>query len=171
MSRATAVIREWRWPALVALGVIVAGVVIALLQPSPAGYLDPNGTGPQGGHALADLLTERGQHVQRTAAPAGPGSGPGELEVITSPDLLTPAQLDQAGRFGGDIMLVDPDPAALRAVAPRVAMTGAGPEAIAGPCAPRGPRSSRATPTSAARCCTPATRPRRSATRSMAASP
>ena len=122
MSRVTAVIRDWRWPALVALGVIGAGVIIALLQPSPAGYLDPDGTSPVGGHALADLLTERGQPVQRVSAPAGPGDA--DLELITSPALLTPAQLDQAGRFGGDILLVDPDPAALRAIAPQVTMIG-----------------------------------------------
>jgi hypothetical protein len=124
VSRVTAVIRDWRWPALVALGVIGAGVAIALLQPSPAGYLDPNGTSPVGGHALADLLTERGQPVQRVSAPAGPGGAPAGLELITSPGLLTPAQLDQAGRFGGDILLVDPDPAALRAITPRVTMIG-----------------------------------------------
>lgn len=131
MSRVTAVIRDWRWPALVALGVIGAGIVIALLQPSPAGYLDPNGTSPVGGHALADLLTERGQPVQRVSAPAGPGDA--GLELITSPGLLTPAQLNQAGRFGGDILLVDPDPAALRAIAPGVTMIGDDPEVVAQP--------------------------------------
>jgi hypothetical protein len=114
------VIRACRWPALVAAVVVVAGVVIALLQPSQtSGYLDPGDATPTGGRALAALLTARGQQVVRTQLPPGP-SGDGSLEFVTSPELLSDAQLAQAGRFTGDILLVDPDAAALRAIAPRV---------------------------------------------------
>lgn len=136
MSRLRRVIRSWRWLALIVLLVLGAGVVSALLQPSAPGYLDPSGTGPTGGRALADLLAERGQHVDRTGVPVSGGAG--RLELVTSPDLLSTAQLRQAGRFGGDILLVDPDPAALRAIAPRVqilwdstADVDAGPDCIA----------------------------------------
>jgi len=132
MSRATQAVRRWRWPAVAALAVVVAGAVIALLQPSAAGYLDPAGTGPDGGHALADLLTARGQHVLRAAAPTGAGPSR-ELELITSPDLLTPAQLARAGRFRGDILLVDPGPAALRALAPAIRLAGNDPAQPAEP--------------------------------------
>jgi hypothetical protein len=127
MSRTTQAVRRWRWPAVAALAVVVAGAVVALLQPSADGYLDPAGTGPDGGHALADLVTARGQHVLRTAVPVGasPGrNGTRELELVTSPDLLTPAQLAKAGRFQGDILLIDPDPAALRALAPGIRLAG-----------------------------------------------
>jgi len=121
VNRMMPVVRAWRWPALAAAAVIVAGVVIALLQPSPAtsGYLDPGDATPTGGRALAALLTARGQQVARTQLPPGQ-SGDGSLELVTSPALLSGAQLAQAGRFTGDILLVDPDTAALHAIAPRV---------------------------------------------------
>jgi hypothetical protein len=127
MSLTTQAVRRWRWPAIAALAVVAAGAVVALLQPSATGYLDPAGTAPDGGRALADLVTARGQHVLRTAVPvvASPGKGgTRELELVTSPDLLTPAQLAKAGRFQGDILLVDPDPAALRAIAPGIRLAG-----------------------------------------------
>lgn len=119
MSRA---IRRWRLPGLLAACVLAAGVLIALLQPSPAGYLDPSSTDPTGGHALADLVTARGQQVVRASAPAGPG--PGTLELVISPGLLSAAQLAQAARFDGDIVLVAPDAAALRAIAPAARIVG-----------------------------------------------
>jgi hypothetical protein len=123
MSRAGRIIRSWRGPALAVVAVIAAAVVIALLQPSQPGYLDPDGTDPTGGHALSDLMAGRGQQVVRAGAPPG-ASAAGSLELITSPDLLTSAQLAQAGRFGGDILLVGPDPDALRAIAPEISITG-----------------------------------------------
>jgi hypothetical protein len=107
------------------LVVLAAGVVSALLQPSAPGYLDPAGTGPEGGRALADLLQERGQQVDRTGIPVSGGAG--SLELVTSPGLLSGAQLRTAGQFGGDILLVDPDPAALHAIAPRVTVLGESP--------------------------------------------
>lgn len=124
MSRPSQAIRRWRVPALLAAGVIAAGVLIALLQPSPAGYLDPGSTDPAGGRALADLVTARGQQVVRASAPAGahPGAHPGTLELIISPGAT---QLAQAARFDGDIVLVAPDEAALRAIAPAARIVGA----------------------------------------------
>lgn len=143
MSRATDIIRGWRWVALAAAGVLAAGVAIALLQPSQTGYLDPRGTDPSGGHALSDLVTNRGQLVVRADLP--PSASPvGSLELVTSPDLLTSAQLAQAGRFSGDILLIDPDPAALRAIAPAISIAGQSsrtvvqPACTAGPAAPTG---------------------------------
>jgi hypothetical protein len=130
-TRATRAIRRWRLPALLAAAVLIAGAVIALLQQQPpaAAYLDPSGTGPSGGHALADLATERGQVVARTPVPDATaqdkaGAGGRALELITSPGQLTAAQLGQAARFDGDILLVDPNAAALRAIAPGVGIAG-----------------------------------------------
>jgi hypothetical protein len=119
-------VRRWRAIAILTAMIIAAGVIIALLQPpAPSSYLDPNGTSPTGGHALADLLADRGQQVTRTAAPtaASPGA---TLELLTSPELLSSAQLSQAARFNGDIVLVAPDSRALRALAPRVSLAGPG---------------------------------------------
>jgi len=130
-KRASRAARQWRLPALLAAGVLIAGGVIALLQqqPSPAAYLDPSGTGPSGGHALADLATTRGQVVVRTQVPDAASqdtaqAGDGTLELITNPGQLTTAQLGQAARFDGDILLVDPNTAALRAIAPGVGIAG-----------------------------------------------
>jgi hypothetical protein len=141
-SRATTIIRGWRWPALVVAGVLAAAAIVALLQPRQTGYLDPGGTDPAGGHALSDIMASRGQVVIRTALPPSTGSA-GSLELVTSPDLLTSAQLAQAGRFGGDILLIDPDLAALHAIAPAISIAGqssgtfsqpacVGPAAVAG---------------------------------------
>jgi hypothetical protein len=125
MNRTPDIIGRWRWPALAALAVIAAGAVIALLQPPPAaGVLDPNGTGATGGHALADLLTARGQHVLRTQVPERAAANRA-LELVTSPGLLSQTQLARAGRFNGDILVVDPDPRALRALAPAIRIADA----------------------------------------------
>jgi hypothetical protein len=117
---------RWRWPVALALLVLAAGAVIALLQPSPTVYLDPDSTGPAGGHALADLVTARGARVIRVTAPPGANAG-GEsagVELVTSAGLLSSAQLAQAARFRGDIIVTDPDQAALRVLAPAVTMSG-----------------------------------------------
>lgn len=134
-ARASRAVRQWRLPALLAAGVLIAGGVIALLQqqPAPVRYLDPAGTGQSGGHALADLATARGQVVARTQVPdTGPQdtsqAAGGALELITNPGQLTAAQLRQAAEFDGDILLVEPDTAALRAIAPGASIAGhAGP--------------------------------------------
>jgi len=147
VSRVLRSARGWWLPALLALGVVVAGVVIALLQPAPAnGYLDPNGTSPTGSRALADLLTARGQQVVRVAAPPSASAAPGSLELITGAGSLTKAQLAQAGRFNGDILLIasgdvtpsqshpsDDVPDALRAIAPAVHFAGYEPAIVAEP--------------------------------------
>jgi hypothetical protein len=138
VSRLLRTARGWRLPALLALAVVAAGVVIALLQPAPAnGYLDPDGTGPTGSRALADLLTARGERVVRVTAPPSASAAPGSLELITGAGSLTAAQVAQAGRFDGDILLIasgdvassephaqDDMPGALRAIAPAVHFTG-----------------------------------------------
>lgn len=147
MNRTLRTARGWWLPALLAIGVVVAGVVIALLQPAPAnGDLDPNGTGPTGSRALADLLAARGQRVVRVTAPPSASATPGSLELITGAGSLTDAQLAQAGRFGGDILFVASDDiddstphapdnvsAALRAIAPEVHYAGYEPKVVAQP--------------------------------------
>lgn len=147
MSPVLRTARGWWLPALLALAVVVAGVVIALLQPAPAnGYLDPNGTGPTGSRALADLLAARGQRVVRVTAPPSASAAPRSLELITGAGSLTATQLAQAGRFSGDILLIassdvapaelhapDDVPDALRAIAPAVHFVGYEPTTVAHP--------------------------------------
>jgi hypothetical protein len=146
-------LRRWRATLAVLALVLLGGILIALLTPSPptAGYLDPGNPGPQGTRALADLLAQRGQTVARAdsvaaalaaaragdpgAAPAtgrGRPAGPGHAPalVITSPYLLSRGQLDGLARLAGNVMVVEPDSAVLAALnqqvaAPRVTVAGA----------------------------------------------
>jgi hypothetical protein len=141
---AAAVWRRWRLPlALVAL-ILLAGSVIALLQPAQmiTGYLDPAGTDAAGSHALADILTERGDTVIRATTPAAAetaarAAGPGGVElIVTSPRLLTASQLAGLAGLAADRVLIGPDPAAVAALAPGVGLVGPAPvQALAPGCA------------------------------------
>jgi hypothetical protein len=113
--------------ALVAL-ILLGGALTTLLQPTSVvtGYLDPADTSAAGTHALADILAGRGYTVVRETTPAaaeaaagqaGPG---GATLVVTSPGLLSAGQLEALARVRADLVLVGPDPAALRAFAPGV---------------------------------------------------
>ncbi len=157
-------LHRWRAPLAVLVLVLLGGIVIALITPSPptTGYLDPGNPGPQGTRALADLLAQRGQTVVRAdsvaaalaaaragdpdaAADAGPGrqAGPGHAPalVITSPYLLSRAQLADLARLPGNVMVAEPDGAVLAALNRQAAVpagtTGAagttGPAGTAGP--------------------------------------
>jgi hypothetical protein len=140
---AAAVWRRWRLPLALVVVVLLGGSVIALLQPVQpvTGYLDPAGTDPAGAHALADILTERGDTVIRATSPAaadaaarraGPG---GTTLVVTSPRLLTARQLAGLARLPADRVLIGPDPAALAALAPEVGLAGLAPvQALAPGC-------------------------------------
>jgi hypothetical protein len=127
--------RRWRVPLVLVLVILLGGVVVALLQPSPttSWYLDPASTGTTGAHAITDILAGRGQAVIRATTPAAAESdvsraGPGPVTlVITSPGLLTARQLGALARARADVVVIGPDDAALAAFAPGVAMTGAVP--------------------------------------------
>jgi len=132
-------------PLAIVAVILLGGTVIALLQPGVmvTGYLDPAGTGTTGAHAITDILSDRGDTVIRAVTPAaaeaaarGPAtSGPadagaspvGVTLVITSPSLLTAAQLDGLARVPANRVLIGPDRAALNALAPRVELLGTAP--------------------------------------------
>jgi hypothetical protein len=130
--------RQWRVPlALVAL-ILLGGTVIALLQLTTVntGYLDPAGTDASGTHALAAILSDWGDTVVRAITPAAAEAaaaeaataGPGGVTlVITSPGLLTTPQLASLARAPADRVLVQPDRAALTALAPQVGLAGTAP--------------------------------------------
>ena len=112
----------WLGPVAVVALILLAGVLIALLRPAPAtaGYLDPGNPKAQGTRALADLLGQRGQQVTRVAtaaaAQAATRGSPATL-VITSPYLLTARQLAALVRGPASLVVVEPDSAALSALA------------------------------------------------------
>jgi hypothetical protein len=123
--------RTWRTPLAIIVFVLLAGTAIALLQPAPglAGYLSPDSTGADGTHALADILSARGHPVQSVGTVPGAvaAAAPGTTLVITSPYLLSARQLGQLARTPANLVLVEPDQAALAALAPQVTLLGDAP--------------------------------------------
>ncbi len=124
--------RRWRAPALLVALILIGGAVIALIQAGPpvAGPLDPNDTGPQGTHALAALLTLRGQTVSRAttvAAVTDHVRGGGATLVVTNPGLLSHQQLVALARVRADLVLLAPGQPALAALAPGVSVAGQAP--------------------------------------------
>ena len=121
--------QRWRVTAALVAVVLLGGVVIALLKPAAmiTGYADPAGTGPEGAHALAEILSHRGTRVIRVTTPAAAraaaGTGPVTL-VVTSPGLLSTTQLASLARVPGDRLLAGADRAALAALAPAVRLRG-----------------------------------------------
>ena len=131
--------RMWRVPLAIVAVILLGGTVIALLQPGVVvtGYLDPAATSATGAHAITDILSDRGDTVIRAITPAaaeaaaarGPATGGtgGVTLVVTSPSLLTAAQLDGLARVPANRVLIGPDRAALNALAPRVELLGTAP--------------------------------------------
>lgn len=127
--------RRWRVPLALAAVILLGGIVIALLQPGAAitAYLDPSGTGTTGAHAIADILSGRGDTVIRATSPAAAESAAREPRrggvtlVVTSPGLLTARQLDGLALVRADLVLIGPDRTALTALAPRVGLVGPAP--------------------------------------------
>jgi Domain of unknown function (DUF4350) len=123
--------RAWRTPLAIVTFVLVAATAIALLQPrsAVAGYLSPDSTAPEGTHALADILGQRGHDVLpvTTVPEAVAAAAPGSTLVIVSPFLLTGRQLRALASTPASLVLVEPDPAALAILAPAVRQAGGGP--------------------------------------------
>lgn len=123
--------RRWRIPLALIAVIIIAGIVLAHLQPRQNlsnGYLNPADSSPIGSHALADILGERGLTVTAAYSPAdalaavrSSGQVPVTL-VITSPGLLSRRQLMMLAGVGADLLLVEPQSRALRALAPNASV-------------------------------------------------
>jgi hypothetical protein len=122
--------RRWRGPLAIIALVLIGGTVIALLKPAAAarGYLDPANTAPDGTHALADILAERGHQVIRVVTPAAAEAAAGQggaTVVVTNPEFLTRPQLGALALVPGNLVIVEPDAAALTALAPAISTAGA----------------------------------------------
>jgi Domain of unknown function (DUF4350) len=110
-----------RRPSLVIGLVLLVVVAIGYGRASgSAGYLDPDSATPDGGRALRVLLEERGVAVTHvTSAPAALAvSGAGDTLLVITPTDASAADLDQLARSRADLVLVDPTPTVLAALAP-----------------------------------------------------
>jgi hypothetical protein len=118
-------VRRWLTPAILVAIVLLGGAAIAWLQPAAPSlaYLSPGNTGPDGGHALADILAGRGEQVSALTTITGATTRAATI-LVTSPQLLTAAQLKTIGQTGANLVLVDPDAAALTALAPGITPAG-----------------------------------------------
>ena len=119
--------RRGRTWLIIAIIVVLGGVGIAALEPPPANpYLNPRDVSPFGTHALADIMVELGHEVVTvTSAPlAERAATRGSTLVITSPDYLSRTDLQALGRVQASIVLVEPDPVSLAAIAPPVSLIG-----------------------------------------------
>jgi hypothetical protein len=119
--------RRGRTWLIIGIIVVLGGVGIAALQPPPANpYLNPRDVSPFGTHALADIMAELGhQVVPVTSAPlAERAATRGSTLVITSPDYLSRADLQALSRVQASVVLVEPDPVSLAAIAPPVSLVG-----------------------------------------------
>jgi len=117
----------WRGWLVVASMVAAGAALIVLARQAPAPqYLSPNSVASDGTHALADVLGELGRRVQvQTSVPTAVAAATaGTTLVITSPDSLSPADIRALAQVPADVLLVEPDPAALAALAPGILLTG-----------------------------------------------
>lgn len=120
-------LRRWRGWLLAVVAVGLAATAIALLhQPQSNQYLSPDSVSSAGARALADVLTQVGRRVTvATSVPAATASATaGTTLLVTSPQYLSPAQLAAISRVPADVVLVQPDSAALRLLAPGGTLVG-----------------------------------------------
>jgi hypothetical protein len=126
-AQASARWRRWRSWLIVALIVLLGGTAIAVLHRQPENqYLNPGVVTADGAHALADVLTGLGhQVITATSVPAAARAATrGSTLVITSPRFLSGADLSALARVRASVLLVQPDPASLAAIAAPVGLFG-----------------------------------------------
>lgn len=122
--------RSARGPVLLIAALVLAGTVAALVSGSGAGgTLDPRSFTPQGAHALAALLADRGVAVHRLELPASASSAADSTVLVPVADLVSPADLAGLARLPGRLVVVGATGERLRALG--VATTDAAPVEVA----------------------------------------
>jgi hypothetical protein len=107
---------------LVLAAVILAGALfVDAFTSQPGAPLDPRSADHDGGKALAVLLAGRGTTTTRTSSLASAVDAARSATVLLAfPDDLSTAQLTDLVDSGHRLVVVDPDPAALAALAPTI---------------------------------------------------
>ncbi len=114
--------------ALVIIGV-VAALAAYLTAPRPGGRLDPEATGPDGGHALVTLLGDHGVSVvvTNTVDEAVNAARPGSLLLFGQTQRVTSEPLmKRLADAPGDLLLVEPTSRARAALSPEIRSAGTG---------------------------------------------
>ena len=113
--------RSVRGPVLIALGVVAVAVLVSMAATTGrSGRLDPRAYDPDGAHALAVLLGNRGAPV--TVITTVEQVRPGSTVVVPFPDQLTTAELRRLA--SSPLLVVGADSAALGALGDPVEARG-----------------------------------------------
>lgn len=120
--------RSWRWVVAILLVLaVIAGVDAYLTAPRPGARMDPASTGPDGAHALVELLRDAGVDVvvADTIADVERAARPDALILVAQSQYLTDAVTDRLARIRSDLLLVEPTTRAREALLPGVEVSGA----------------------------------------------
>ncbi|MCA2253924.1 DUF4350 domain-containing protein [Mycobacterium intracellulare] len=120
--------RSWRWVVVILLVLaVIAGVDAYLTAPRPGARMDPASTGPDGAHALVELLRDAGVDVvvADTIADVERAARPDALILVAQSQYLTDAVTDRLARIRSDLLLVEPTTRAREALLPGVEVSGA----------------------------------------------
>ncbi len=121
--------RTWRWTFLLLLAIVaVAAIGAYLTAPRPGGRMDPGSTGPEGAHALVELLRSHGVAVDvaGNVADVEAAARPDSLLIVAQTQFVTDeALLRRLARTPADLLLVEPTSRARGALAPALRSGGA----------------------------------------------
>lgn len=111
-SRARARWRTWRWPLLVVLVVVLAGLVGALVRPTlSAERFGTDNPAPDGARALAQILGEQGVRITtvRSTAEAVAAAQAGTTLLVVETYLLSDTQIADLAATDADLVLASPE--------------------------------------------------------------
>ncbi|MCA2242135.1 MULTISPECIES: DUF4350 domain-containing protein [Mycobacterium] len=120
--------RSWRWVVVLLLVLaVIAGVDAYLSAPRPGARMDPASSGPDGAHALVELLRNAGVDVvvADTIADVEHAARPDALILVAQSQYLTDTVADRLAKIPSDLLLVEPTTRAREALLPDVDVSGA----------------------------------------------
>jgi len=119
--------RVWRWVLLIAVVIVLAALITALMTPrGSSDRLGPTNPAPDGSRALVQILRRQGVEVQgdRDSRAVVASTDRQSSLLITNTETLGSEQLDRLARDDvADLVLVEPDEATLRRLAPHLHLT------------------------------------------------
>ncbi|MGH3724499.1 MAG: DUF4350 domain-containing protein [Mycobacterium sp.] len=116
--------RTWAWVLAALIAIVITGFLVTK-SPRPVGYLDPDATTQHGGHALAQLLRDRGVTVTRatTIAQVRGAMGPDSQLMVLDNGNITNDILNVLVDLPGDRLLLTPFSDTRDRLAPLVRIT------------------------------------------------